>query len=97
MAWYTSDRRERLPKDWPSRRARVLSRDKYRCRLGLTGCKTIATEVDHVARGDNHDESNLQAACSACHRKKTQAEALTARRKKRALRYRPKERHPGAR
>ncbi|WP_255365808.1 HNH endonuclease [Corynebacterium sp. NML120713] len=49
-----------------------------------------------MLRGDNHDPRNLRAACRSCHKKKTQAEAQEARRKKRALRFRPQERHPGA-
>lgn len=65
--------------------------------MGLAGCRTVATEVDHIARGDNHDPSNLRAVCSVCHRKKTLAEAQEASRKKREARFRPRERHPGAR
>ena len=97
MAWSSSDRRKRLPKNWPSLRASVLKRDNYRCRMRLSGCAGIATEVDHIARGDNHDPRNLRAVCSRCHKTKTQAEAREARRKKRAARFRPMERHPGAR
>ncbi|UBI10035.1 HNH endonuclease [Corynebacterium coyleae] len=97
MAWSSSDRRKRLPKNWPSLRAKVLSRDKYRCQIRLSGCAGIATDVDHIARGDNHSLDNLRAACSRCHKIKTQAEAQEARRKKRAARFRPEERHPGAR
>lgn len=97
MAWSSSDRGLRLPKDWSSRRSTVLRRDSYRCQIRADGCSTIATEVDHIARGDNHSLDNLRAVCSQCHRKKTLAEAQEARRKKRALRFRPEERHPGAR
>lgn len=95
--WSQSNRRERLPKNWPSLRRAVLQRDNYRCQIRLAGCKTIATEVDHRQRGDDHSQTNLQAACSACHKTKTQTEAQEARRKKRAARFRPVERHPGAR
>lgn len=97
MPWSSSDRRTRLPKNWPSLRANILRRDNYRCQISLDGCSGIATEVDHIARGDNHSPENLRAACSRCHKQKTQAEALEARRKKRAARFRPIERHPGAR
>ena len=96
MAWSSSNRRQRLPKDWPAIRARILKRDGYRCGLLLGGCLTVATEVDHRVRGDNHDESNLQAVCSSCHKKKTLVEAREASRRKRELRFRPSERHPGA-
>ena len=96
MVWSSSDRRSRLPKNWPAVRARVLKRDKYRCQMNLEGCAGVATDVDHITRGDDHSLGNLRAVCSGCHKKKTQAEALMARRKKRALRFRPSERHPGA-
>lgn len=97
MPWSSSDRRTRLPKNWHALRACILKRDKYRCQIRLEGCSVIATDVDHIARGDNHSLENLRAACSGCHKKKTQAEAQEARRRKRAARYRPIERHPGAR
>lgn len=95
--WNTSNRRERLPSNWDSLRQSVLRRDNHRCQLRLAGCKTIATEVDHRQRGDNHALDNLWAVCRSCHSQKTQTEAQEARRKKRTARFRPVERHPGAR
>lgn len=103
--WSTSDRRQRLPSNWKSLRLVVLRRDSWRCQLQLPGCLEGASEVDHRVRGDNHALDNLQAVCSACHKKKTLAEAASARRRKRELRpdrgkvrsrrLRPVERHPG--
>lgn len=91
--WNTK-RAERLPSNWHSVRSRVLSRDGYVCQI----ChRSVATEVDHIVHGDNHDLSNLQGVCSACHRRKTQAEAAEAQRRRLARRYRPVERHPGVR
>lgn len=94
--WKTN-RKARLPSDWNTIRLRILRRDKYRCQIAAEGCKRIATEVDHIRRGDNHADDNLQSACSVCHHRKTLTEAQEARRKKRAARFRPIERHPGER
>lgn len=95
MVWSSSDRRSRLPSDWSVVRSRVLRRDGFVCQLQLVGCASVATEVDHIVRGDNHAEENLRAVCSRCHRIKTTSEAQEARRTKRALRFRPQPRHPG--
>ena len=55
----------------------------------------MATEVDHVQHGDNHDLANLQAVCSDCHSRKSAAEGVTARTKH--SRKRPTGPHPGLR
>lgn len=91
--WSGSTRRLRLPPDWPSTRARILARDGYRCRIGGSRCLGHATQADHVVRGDDHRDENLQAACEPCHLAKTAAEANAERWKVRASR--PAERHPG--
>lgn len=94
MPWNGSDRRSELPDDWPDRRAKVLKRDEYRCRLLWDdGCEGTATDVDHIKRGNDHRLSNLQAACGWCHDRKSSAEGNAAR--KRYSKRRPKERHPG--
>lgn len=93
MAWEGSDRRERLPKDWGIRRAKVLERDRYQCKIQGDGCVSLGVEVDHIIPGDDHSLGNLQAACSWCHGKKTATEANAAR--KRYSMRRPAERHPG--
>lgn len=74
-AWATSDRRARLPQHWNRIRLRTLRRYNHRC----ADCGNRATEVDHIVNGDDHSDSNLQALCAPCHRKKTQAEAARAR------------------
>jgi len=89
--WATSTRRLRLPRDWPKIRAAILERDGYRCRLGLPVCTIQATEVDHIFRGENHAESNLQAVCRDCHQVKSSSEGAAAKPK----RLRPVEKHPG--
>ncbi|MGV9271571.1 HNH endonuclease [Kitasatospora sp. NPDC003701] len=94
MAWSTSDRRARLPKDWPARRARILARDHATCYV----CGRQATEVDHVRRGDDHSEGNLKAICGSCHRAKSSREGGSATRwRYQARRRRPPEAHPGLR
>ena len=98
MAWNTSTRRQRLPKDWPQRRRTVLERDPT-CRLRYPGCTTTSTEVDHRNPGDDHSLSNLQGACSPCHGRKSRWEAAQARKASGAMRQqspqRPGEPHPG--
>lgn len=88
MSWESSDRRKRLPKDWPARVAHVLARDRRICHVcGLPG----ADQVDHVRNGDDHSESNLAAIHdNPCHRHKSALEGVAARNPNR-----PPERHPG--
>ena len=64
-------RSARLPGDWRTRRARVLTRDAHTCRLAYDICTMHATQVDHIAPGDDHRYSNLQAVCRPCHERKT--------------------------
>lgn len=95
MPWSSSDRRSRLPPDWPRRRARILRRDGYRCQLRYDGCRGIATEVDHIDQDDNHADDKLQAVCAPCHAVKTQREAADARAAIRDRGRRAPEAHPG--
>lgn len=94
--WAGSDRKARLPSDWDERRAFALRRDGWRC-CAMTAygrCAQIATDVDHVQRGDDHSYANLQSLCAEHHRIKTAAEAVEARREKYTTPRRPPERHP---
>lgn len=100
--WAGSDRRQRLPKDWPRIRNHVLKRDGRRCteRDPDTGrrCDELATEVDHIVPGDNHDPSNLRSLCEWHHRSKSSREGAQARnriRAKNAQRFKRTEQHPG--
>lgn len=97
MGWETSNRKERLPADWSTRRVRVLRRDGYKCQardsLGVK-CGDPANQVDHVQHGDDHSLDNLQALCRWHHARKSSAEGLTAR-KPRWTKYRDPEPHPG--
>lgn len=91
MAWSTSDRRQRLPRDWKQRRTIVLIRDRRRCQLRYTVCTVVATQVDHIRHGDDHAISNLQAVCRDCHLLKSASEGHNAK----PTRRRPAEPHPG--
>lgn len=95
MAWSTSDRSSRLPRNWAVLRRRVLSLANHTCEK----CRAPATEVDHINAGDDHSLINLQALCATCHQRKSIAEGHAANRRKqaelRALTKRPQETHPG--
>ena len=56
---------------WLVLRKLVLARDNYVCQLRLPGCKTKATQVDHIiglaqAPERRWDPTNLRAACKSC-------------------------------
>nr|DAP09027.1 MAG TPA: HNH endonuclease bacteriophage, HNH Endonuclease, DNA.52A [Caudoviricetes sp.] len=97
MAWATSTRRDRLPKDWPNIRAKIIRRARGMCEATDHDprCNGKGTEVDHITPGDNHSLNNLRLLNTFCHRKVT-AEYNTRRRRERAaMRKRPSEPHPG--
>ena len=99
MSWANSNRKAELPSDWTTRRIRVLRRDGDKCQArDSTGalCLAPANQVDHVDRGNNHDESNLQALCRWHHARKSSAEGLAARRPRVTMARAP-EVHPGMR
>ncbi|MCD0450780.1 HNH endonuclease [Actinocorallia sp. API 0066] len=90
-AWRTSP----LPKNWPSVRKMVLTRDAHTCQIQGPRCTTGATEVDHIGRADDHRAENLRAVCRTCHASKTGKDAAKAR-GPRPSRARPREQgHPG--
>jgi 5-methylcytosine-specific restriction endonuclease McrA len=96
--WHTSNRRSRLPKNWPQLRTQALTRDCYKCRAvneDGTPCIEAATDVDHIEPGDNHALENLQSLCAWHHKRKTANEAAAAR-PQYAPRKRPAEKHPGS-
>jgi hypothetical protein len=76
-----SNRAGSMGSDWSRIRAEVLGAEP-RC----ISCGAHATTVDHIiarALGGTDARSNLQALCGPFHRRKTQAEALEGRRRKR--------------
>lgn len=76
-AWAGSNRRARLPKDWPATRLRILRRDHGICHVcGKPG----ADAVDHIVPGDDHRDSNLAAIHThPCHATKSAREGQAAR------------------
>lgn len=98
MAWDGSDRKSRLPPEWPAIRRKVMRIHRGRCHVcGMGG----SDAVDHVTLGDDHSLSNLrpihQDVAPYCHRTKSAQEGVDARGALRSLRMRPTERHPGMR
>lgn len=94
--WAGSNRRNRLPKNWPAIRSRILKRDGRICHV----CQQPGADgVDHVIPGDDHSDANLKAihhnVAPYCHRRKSSSEGGQAARAKRIPRKRPPERHPG--
>ena len=78
--WVGSYRKQRLPRDWNTRRLIVLKRDQGVCYLcGQSGADT----VDHVAAGDDHSLGNLKAVhdhvAPHCHRFKSSQEGHDAK------------------
>lgn len=95
MAWSTSNRRERLPEDWPERVAETYRKKGRRCLIKDPGCLGRASEVDHIEPGDDHSLANLRPACSKCHGRKSADEGNAMKARLKAARFRPARRHPG--
>lgn len=93
MTWSTSDRRSRLPSDWPKRRQQVKRRARGLCEAEQhePDCNGIGTECDHIVNNDDHSLSNLQWLSTPCHKAKTQRESRAWRQPK----ARPRPAHPG--
>lgn len=97
-AWEGSDRRSRLPGNWPDLRAEAERRNPdHICHwCGAPG----GSDLDHIQRGDDHRQANLDWIHSRkdfqtrsfrnCHGEKTGAEGAAARPGIR----RPPEQHP---
>lgn len=103
--WRGSDRKERLPENWAALRKQILRRDGWQCTHirtdgdGTERCPEVATDVDHIVPGDDHDPSNLRALCRYHHEKKSGAEgarAKAAARRRVARRFLRQEAHPGS-
>ena len=98
MSWTTSNRSQRLPDDWPQRRAKAKTRAHGQCEAThhAPGCTGTGSECDHIEPGDNHNLDNLQWLSTACHAAKTRAENAERNHANATLRRRPQEPHPGA-
>lgn len=100
MAWHTSDRRTRLPSNWPQLRRDTERRAGGRCEWVLpdgTRCTTRGTDCDHIIPGDDHSPANLQWLCGPHHQVKTAQDNRDALALRQALRPRPTDTHPGRR
>lgn len=95
MSWATSDRRQRLPANWPTIRAEVQRLAGNRCEAEehARGCNGYGTDADHIISGDNHDVDNLQWLSAECHKAKTARESAQ-RNHLRATMRRRTEQHP---
>lgn len=92
MGWETSNRKAELPREWPSIRRRILTRDRYSCRWPMSSgsaCGAAANQVDHIERGSDHSDANLRALCRWHHDRKSAQEGVEARKP------RPKQRREG--
>ncbi|OKI19325.1 HNH endonuclease [Streptomyces sp. CB03911] len=97
MAWTNSDRRSRLPGNWPVTRRRILRRDGQRCTALFSDgrrCEQPATDVDHIIPGDDHSDANLRALCGWCHKTKSASEGGTAAASRAVRTTRPTAPHP---
>lgn len=99
MAWHNSTRRQRLPKDWPTRVTAVKRRAQGLCEAThhTPDCTGQGQDVDHITQGDDHSLTNLQYLSRQCHDAKTRSENAARNRLHAALKRRPAEPHPGAR
>lgn len=98
MAWENSNRRERLPENWPTLVAETKRRAKGRCQQILPSgkrCPRRGTDTDHKIPGDDHRQSNLQLLCEHHHAIKSSKEGRAARMKRYSAKPKPVEPHPG--
>lgn len=100
MAWTNGRTRTSDPrhKQW---RAAVLRNADGRCQINGPTCTGRADQADHIVPvaegGAEHDVSNGQGACTACHDVKTAAEAARGLRRHYRRAKRAPEVHPALR
>lgn len=100
MAWYTSDRHDRLPLEggeWAHLRRLVRERANNRCQAEIHSalCDGTGTDCDHIRPGDDNSLDNLQWLNHNCHKLKTQREAAERNRNRAKQRRHPVESNPG--
>lgn len=96
--WAGSERRSRLPANWPELVNKVKKRARKQCEKVLPSgrrCPRKGTDVDHIIPGDDHRMTNLRLLCEAHHAPKSSREGHAAKAaiKKKGLRQ--EEPHPG--
>lgn len=80
---------------WSGIRQKILRNSGGIC--GLCGGDG-AVEVDHIIprhMGGSSDPGNLMAVCRTCHGRKSSAEGNAAQARRRKMRKRPTDKHPG--
>jgi hypothetical protein len=99
--WQGSDRRQRLPDNWPTLAREVHKRSGWQCEFKLPSGRRCPRRadggVDHIQNDDNHDLKNLRDTCHHHHGKKSSQEGATAKAEIAELKRRPAEQHPIAR
>lgn len=91
--WASSNRQSTLPADWPRLRRLILARDPV-CTIRTHCHGDLSTEADHIGEPTDHRLEMLRGACKACHKARTQGQAMQARGAG-PLRRRLAEPHPG--
>ena len=79
--WQGSDRKSRLPADWPLLRRVVIERAGGRCEVIKKNgkrCWDDAVDVDHIVAGDDHSLAALQGICAWHHKRKSSREGNAA-------------------
>jgi len=101
VSWATSDRRKRLPPDWPALRLACLKRDNWECQWPAAAgiCGAYANQCDHINPGGADDLANLRSLCTPHHSARSSQQGGHAwgviRRRMAAAKYRTPEPHPG--
>ena len=96
--WANSDRKARLPDDWPLLRQIVIERAGGRCEIVKRNgkrCWDKGTDVDHKVAGDDHSLANLQLICPWHHQRKSSREGNAAKAVSLNALKRPPEPPPG--
>jgi 5-methylcytosine-specific restriction enzyme A len=89
-----------LPSGWGRLRASVLMRDPI-CRWGMLPgedgpCHMPSTTSDHIGPPDDHRIELMRGLCDPHHKRRSGQQGAVARTARyRAMKYRPREPHPG--
>lgn len=98
MTWDHSQRRQELPPNWETIRKAVIARDQvcvWRDQDTAPTCGRTGHTVDHINPQGPHTLHNLRYLCKYHNDRRTSLQAVQERARRRALRKRPQERHPG--
>lgn len=82
--WRGSDRKQRLPPNWPTLRRQAKERAGGICEMVAHGyrCTEVGTDADHIEPSGSDDLSNIQWLCRKHHLQKTGRDSHHLRRKK---------------